>query len=337
MKYPSFIHKGSHIGVPAPSAGCKDDLKKNRFENAKKKLEELGYSLTLSKNLFHNEKGRSASKEERGKEFNEMIQNKNIDMILCATGGDFLLEMLPYVDFELLKENPKYVAGFSDPTGLLFPITTKYDIATIYGMNFSPLGAEPYSKSHMDFLNMMEGKVLEVESYDYYENEYREQVTGLEGYHLTEKVEWKSLDGKEVDIKGRILGGCFDIISDLMGTKYDGMKEFNERYQKDGIIWFFDNCEISMEETIRILWKMKEMNYFQYAKGIIFGRFGVNSTTYDYDVKSCLKDSVLNELGIPIIYDADISHKAQCMPIINGSMAHVTCKEGKGKIKFSLE
>lgn len=52
---------------------------------------------------------------------------------MCASGGEFLLEILPYIDFDLLKNNPKFVCGFSDPTGLLYPITTKCDIATIYG------------------------------------------------------------------------------------------------------------------------------------------------------------------------------------------------------------
>lgn len=66
-----------------------------------------------------------------------MFKNKDINMIICALGGKFLIEILPYIDFDIINNNLKLIAGFSDPTGLLYPITTKYDIATIYGHNFS--------------------------------------------------------------------------------------------------------------------------------------------------------------------------------------------------------
>ena len=258
MIYPSFLRENDTIGVPTPSAGSKDKKKINRYKNAEKKLSELGYKLKLSKNIYNNINGRSADKKARGKELNEMFKSKDINFILCAAGGEFLVECLPYVDFNLLKENPKFVAGFSDPTGILFPITTKYDIATIYGNNFSSFGMEKYSRSHYDFLDLIKGNKLTFKSYPLYEGERLKQKTGLESYNLKKRVKWKTLNDKDIKLKGRIIGGCFDIIAELIGTKYDGMKEFNEKYKDDGIIWYFDNCELSMEETIRVLWKMNE-------------------------------------------------------------------------------
>jgi len=336
MKYPKFIEKDGCIGVPAPSAGAGVLEKQNKLINAKKFLQSKGYSLELSKNIMKCIKGRSASAEERAKEINDMFLNNNIDMLLCATGGDFLVEILPYIDFELIKNNPKFIAGFSDPTGLLYPITTKCDIATIYGQNFSPFGAEKMYKCHDDWLEIIKGNLIAQDNYELYENERPQTITGLEGYNLTEKVCWKTLDDKPVFARGRIIGGCFDIIAELAGTKYDGINEFNENYKEDGIIWYFDNCEMSMEETIRILWKMKELDYFKYTKCIIFGRFGVEVSYYDYNVKSCLQDSVISKLNIPIVYDADISHKSPCLTIINGAIADIYVKDGKGNMKFEL-
>ena len=334
MIYPSFLKESSIIGIPAPSASAEDFLKKNKYNNAIKKWTDLGYQLVLSKNLMNSHMGRSSSAKERGREINEMFKNNEIDGIVCASGGDFLVEMLPFVNFSLLEKNPKLVIGFSDPTGLLFPITTKYDIATIYGSNFSSLGVEKKDKSIEDFIEVIKGNKRIVESYDYYEENRIEEITGLEGHNYTEKVEWKVLNNEKAKITGRIIGGCLDIISELAGTKYDGVSSFNERYKDDGIIWYFDNCELSMEEVIRTLWKLNELDYFKYTKGVIFGRFGVNNTSYGYNTESCLKDSILTNLNIPIIYDADISHKAPCLPIVNGSIAHVTCKNGKGIIEF---
>ena len=337
MIYPQFLKQNDCIGVPAPSAGADNIQRINKMNKAKENFENLGYRLILSKNILNGKKGRSASEKIRAQEINDMFQNKDIDFILCAAGGEFLVETLPYVKFDLIKEYPKFVAGFSDPTGLLYPITTLYDIATIYGQNFGAFGTESFHKHQEDFLEIIKGNLIEENSYELYEEEPFEKVTGLEGDNLTEKVYWKTLDEKPVNINGRIIGGCLDIISELAGTKYDGINSFNEKYKGDGIIWYFDNCELSMEETIRTLWKLNELGYFKYVKGVIFGRFGVNNSYFDYDVKTSLEDSILEDLNIPIIYDADLSHKAPCMPIINGAIATINVEDGKGKIKFELK
>lgn len=337
MIYPKFLKKGNLIGVPAPSSGAYDEAHVKRYENAVKKLKDIGFDCVLSKNINKSDKCRSASAEERAKEINDMFSDENIDMIICATGGEFLVEILPYVQFEKIVANPKYVQGFSDPTGILFPITTKYDIATIYGNNFGEYGTEEYDRSVTESLEIMQGNIVEQENYEMFENERAESVTGLEGYNFTDKVEWKVLNGTGTEMKGRIIGGCLDIIAELAGTKYDGTLEFIEKYKDDGIIWYFDNCDLSMEELIRTFWKLNELGYFKYTKGILMGRSGNNNSSLGYTVEEALKDSVISKLGFPIIYDADVSHKGPCLTIINGAVATIESKDGTGKIKFELK
>ena len=336
MIYPKFIKENSKISVPAPSDGAYSEQDVNRFNNAKKQIEQLGYKANLSENIFNSEKGRSAIATKRAKELNKMFEDKKTDFIWCAAGGEFLVEMLPYVDFQKIVENPKWVEGFSDPTGILFPLTTKYDIATIYGNNFKGLGAEKYDRSIEQNLEIIKGELITQKSYKMYENERQEKITGLEGYNLTDKVEWKTLDGKPATINGRIFAGCIDIISELIGTKYDGTKNFIEKYKNDGIIWGYDNCDLSKEQLIRTLWKLNQLGAFKYTKGIIFGRCGNDTSYLDYDMEGCLKDSAIAKLNVPIIYDADISHKGPSMTIINGSIATIKCENGKGEISFEL-
>ena len=341
MIYPKFITKGSTIGIPAPSSGAWDELKKAKYANSKRNLENLGFNIIQSKNINVCEKCRSADAMTRANEVNKMFENKEIDAIICATGGEFLVEILPYIDFNKIVENPKWIQGFSDPTGLLIPITTKYDIATIYGNNFGSYGSEHIGKSAQDSLEILRGNIVEQKSYEFYEEESAEKVTGLEDDNLTEKVEWKILNGaSSIEVKGRILAGCFDLISEIAGTKYDGVTEFAEKYKSDGIIWCFDNCELSLEEVIRTLWKFNELGYFKYAKAVIFGRNGkcVTSTSDIYNnMEECLKDSILINLGIPIIYDADISHKSPCLNLINGAFATFNISDGKAKLSFELK
>ena len=337
MIYPEFLKKGDLIGAPAPSDAGYDEPHRNRFKNAVLNFKKHGFSVEVSKNINHSSVSRSASAQERGAEINEMFSRADIDFVLCAAGGEFLVECLPYVDFELLAKNPKFVQGFSDPTGLLFPITTKYDIATLYGMNFGEYGMEKWYKNLEDSLKIMQGDLVSQESFEKYASEHSEYVTGLESYKLDTKNIWKTLDGEDARFSGRLIGGCMDLISELAGTKYDGMPKFNERYKKDGVVWYFDNCELSYEETIRTLWRFKELGYFKYTTGIIFGRFGYAEPTRNYEgVSDCLKDSVVSSLGVPVVFDADLSHKDPCMLVINGAIAEVEVSGGKGKILQKL-
>lgn len=336
MIYPKFIKKGSKIAVPAPSAGAYNELYNKRFDNAKKKLEKMGYIIELSKNIYNSNKARSASKDERAKEINDIFEDAEIDAIICAAGGEFLMEILDDVNFEKLVKEPKWVQGFSNPTTIIYPITTLYDIATIYSNNFSSFGAEEYHKSIIDNLELLKGNLLNFSNYELYEEEGKEKITGLEGYNLTKKVEWKILNADNVKIKGRLLGGCLEDIVLISGTKYDGINKFNERYKNDGTILYFDNCESSKEELIRSLWKLKQLGYFKYANGIIFGRNGIEKSWIGYSMEEALKDSCLYGLNIPIIYDADISHKGPTMPLINGAIGKIEINNNKALIKLEL-
>ncbi len=337
MIYPKFLEKGTVIGVPAPSSGAYTQLNVNRFNNAKLKLEEMGYKCILSENIEKNIKARSSTAIKRAQEINKMFESKEINFIMCACGGEFLVEILPYVDFNKIVKNPKFVQGFSDPTGLLFPITTKYDIATIYGNNFGEYGAEKYYRNITENLEILKGNILPQKNYEFYEDERTEMITGLEGDNLTHKVEWKVLNAKDVHIKGRIIGGCIDIILELAGTKYDGTSNFVNKYKDDGIIWYFDNCELSKEELIRTLWKFNELEYFKYTKGIVFGRNGIEISCLDYSMEEALKDSAIYKLQVPIIYDADFSHKSPCLTIINGAIVNIDCEGGNGYVVQTLQ
>lgn len=130
MIYPEFLKEKDTIGVTAPSDGITDKLKLKRLDNAIKSF-----------------KGRSSSSKDQAKELESLYLDNNTKAIISASGGDFLLEMLSELDFSLIRNHPKWLQGYSDPTGLLFTITTNLDIATIYADNFCVFGMKPWYKS----------------------------------------------------------------------------------------------------------------------------------------------------------------------------------------------
>lgn len=337
MIYPKFLKKGNTIGVPAPSSGSYDENHSIEIKNSIKKISNIGYNVVTSKNIYNNNKGRSASGEIRGNEINEMFKNSNIDFLITLAGGSFIVECLQYIDFEYIAKHPKFIQGFSDPTGIIFPLTTKYDIATIYGKNFASYGMEKYSRDIIENLEIISGNMVMQKSYQFYQDSHNENAKPTDGYSLDKKVEWKILDGKNVNITGRVIAGCLDVIIEIAGTKYDGTNQFVEKYKDNGIIWFFDVCGLSKEEIICYIWKLNELGYFKYSKGILFGRCGEDITFNNYTMRDALQDSVISKLKIPIIFDTDISHKKPNMTIINGSIVKINVENGKGSITHFLD
>ena len=337
MIYPEFIRERDTIGVSAPSAGLTKPLRINTLNNAVKKFEEKGYKILLTPNVRKNEDGVSSSATIRSLELASLYQNKDVKAIICATGGEFLVEMLSCFDFSVVQKNIKWLQGYSDPTGLLFTITTNLDIATIYGSNFAGFGMDTWHESLENNLDVLEGKLMMQKSFARYESMRVDMITGREGYYLDTPVYWKILNQeKEVSFKGRIIGGCIDIITELFGTRFDKTKEFIEKYKGDGIIWYFDNCELSMEDMVRTLWKFKDNGWFQYTTGIILGRSATSYSNMGITLEDAL-NRVLGDLDLPIILDTDIGHVPPRMTIINGAYTMVYCKDGKGTLEFQLK
>ena len=336
MIYPEFLKEHDTIGVTAPSDGITDEVKLKRLDNAIKNFKEKGFNIKETPNVRCSVKGRSSTSKERASELESLYEDKEVNAIITSGGGDFLLEMLSELDFNVIKDNPKWLQGYSDPTGLLFTITTNLDISTIYADNFKTFGMEPWHKSLENNLEILKGNIIEQTSFSKYEED-KKLITGLEPFNLTKKVYWKNLNNEDtLNIKGRIIGGCLDLITELFGTRFDNTKAFLEKYKDDGIIWYFDVCELSSESLIRTLWKLKDNGYFKYTKGILFSRVYACNSYYDISYEEVIYES-LKDLNIPIIINADIGHVSPRMTIINGAIATITSSKGKAKIKFTLK
>lgn len=335
MIIPKWIEPGDTIGVTAPSAGLKKPVDFLRFANGKKKLEEKGYQVRITEDVYLcDEKGRSTDGKRRGKEFNSLLGDTSVSAVIFAKGGDFLVEMLPFFDAGLLKRSPKWLQGYSDNTSLLYYVTTKMDIATIYGCHFGEFGMEAWHPAVENCLGVLEGKTESQHSFPAFEDGFHNRVTGLEGYFADKPVFWKNGRGEaEISVSGRLIGGCLDVLGFISGTKYDGTMEFCERYQDDGILWYLETYHASSEDLMMKLWQLKELGWFRYASGIVFGRPCMFETYTDTSYEEAVM-TILEDLHIPIIFDADIGHKAPQFSIINGAVASVFSKGGKGELKY---
>lgn len=364
MNYPENLKKGDTIGICAPSGGITKEDSIKKLELAEKQLQEMGYKIIETESVRKEERGRSASGKQRAKEFIELLENDNVKLIIFATGGDFLVEMIPYLDFEKIKRlKPKWMQGYSDITGINYLWNTILEIPSIYCQTIKDYAMRPLFRNLTDALKIASGEEIEQTSFEKHEeiidfrieqpeellenqesieefNQKQEEVKKQElekGYDLTQETKWINLKSEEkIEFKGRAIGGCLDCIKVFIGTKYDNVKNYIETYKQDGIVWFLEAFEMSTPTVYLTLWQMKEAGYFEHCKGIIFGRPLFIRNDYDTDFNQAVED-VLGDLNIPIICDADVGHIAPQLAMVNGAILEITSQGGKGRVKTYLK
>lgn len=310
MIYPKKLKENDIIEIISPSNGVKSK-KIKKFEKAVENLNSYGFNVIEDKYVRNSENGVSSSAFNRSVELNKAIRDTDVKALIACSGGDYLVQILDLINFNYIKKNIKWIQGQSDITPLLFYITTKFDIATIYSFNAKSFGdddlPETMIKNNVEFLK---GSIPKQTEYGYKIDEYKI------------KQSWECIT-EDRELNGRIIGGCLDSLKDIIGTKYDCVKKFIKKYSKDGIIWYFDVAEMTNEDILRTMWQLKNAGWFIGCKGILFGRIE-NEINY---TGTTLKDAVnynLYDLNIPILINTDIGHTDPVHTLINGSIVKIT-------------
>ena len=334
MKYPKFLNKNSNIYLISPSFGCSTEPYKSRLIQAISNLKKDKFNVIEGKYIFNNKNLLSDTKENIAKEFINAYENN--DLLLSVGGGEMMISILDDIDFNLISSlKPTWFMGYSDNTNLTFLLTTLCDVATIYGANAPEFGVFKYIDYQENMIKLLKGKQLKFEGYDKYEIlPLKDELNPLLNLNLTEDSNIILYPNKKIEFEGRIIGGCIDVISTLIGTKFDNIKSFNEKYKN--IVWFFEACDMNVVEVSRRLIQMKYAGWFKNAKGFIFGRPLNNTPMFSNTMQDLIIDS-LKDLNVPILMNADIGHVKPQIPIICGSIAKIKANNNKYSIEFLLK
>ncbi len=322
MIFPSFLKPQDIIGITAPSAGV-DTEDHAAFDLSLSHLHEHGYRTQETASVRAGGIV-SAPAAVRAAELNSLFCDPAVRMVWCAAGGDFLLDMLPHVDWQAAVRDPKWVQGYSDPTSLLYTLTTVYDIATIYGNNAGGFDCEQLPPDSAYALSLLGGDIPSQHSFDTFTHRFRDEGT--------QPVFWETPRGS-VTVQGRLLGGCLDCLSDILGTPYDGTAAFAQRYREDGILWYFDIFALPAEAVYRTLWRMRENGWFTHARGIMVGRVCFPSSQMGLSYRDMIEQAVPD---LPLVLEADVGHVPPRMTLINGAMATLEVADGHGCLHMSL-
>lgn len=321
MRQAPFLKSGDLIDFVAPSFGVTTEPYATRFDVSKTNFLKWGYKVKEQECVRLAEGvASSASPEKRAKEINDSFLDDS-SLVLSVGGGETMDEILPFIDFKSIKESkPKWFMGFSDNTNLTFPLATLADLVTIYGPCAPQFFMKKPRLSELDALRMLKGE-KHFEGYKKYSITPRNEEHPLWTYRLTQPKIIKAYN-YHGPIQGTLLGGCLDCLLNLCGTKYDEVNRFNHEHP-EGVIWFLEACDLSPLGIRRGLFQLREANWFNNAKGFLFGRhFCGNSEILGVNKVNATLD-ILSGFNLPILMDIDLGHISPSLPIKCGAEATV--------------
>ena len=297
---PSKLNIGDTIGVAAPSNPIIGD-NIEELNRAKEIVEKSGFKVKYSKNLFSNTNGYSSTAKEKAEDINEMFADKNVKMIWCAKGGNNSNSTFEYLDYELIRQNPKVICGYSDITSLTNIITENTGLVTFSGTNFKTIATDETDFSYKQALNRFLNGSLE------FEPENEKYITIQEG-----KAE------------GELIGGNLSLTKELVCGKYS--IDFTDK------ILFLEELGYESDPAVvsNSLYYMKQNGVFDKIKGLWIGNYEHQS---GITLEKIILDVLENKYKFPIIKSNNFGHIENKTVIPIGTKAEINTNEN---IKIKL-
>lgn len=294
---PRKIKKGAHIRIIAPARSLKL-LSETTIKEACDRLEGFGFKLSFGKHVSEIDEFNSSSIESRIEDLHDAFADEPVDAILTVIGGYNSNQLLQYIDYELIAQNPKIICGFSDITALANAITAKTGMITYLGPHFSSWGMkygfeyslENFAKCCMEEIpfDLLPSKEWSDDPW-YIDQEKRDFITN-DGY-------WILNPGHAI---GRVVGGHVRCLNALQGTQYwPGLD--------DTILILEEDAEISPPLFDRQLQSLVHQLDFNGVKGILIGRFQ-KETKMTREILEKIISTKPELQNLPIIANIDFGH-----------------------------
>lgn len=295
---PDKLNYGDTIGIIAPSKPMVEEAIQ-MLKTGIKNIEGLGFQVKLGKNVFSNKLRYSASPEEKADDINTMFQDKEVKMILSACGGENSFSCLPFIDYEIIKNNPKILCGFSDSTNYLDAIYTKTGLLTYYQTEVLAFDGSNQFEIEDFKLRFVEGKIG----------------------NTRKKSEWKCL--KYGNAAGILVGGNLPSMCNLVGTEYmpdvEGRILLLEAYRTSTNFSLADNY----------VHRLKYHGIFENIKGLIIGHYA--GDTEELKIEDVFLNN-LKEYNFPILKCEDIGHNCENIVIPIGGNIRLDATNGEIEI-----
>ncbi|HUZ57650.1 MAG TPA: LD-carboxypeptidase [Hanamia sp.] len=296
---PPYLKPGDTIGLVCPSGY----MPAEKFQTCIETLTEWGFKVVVGKTPGHQFLYFSGTDKERLNDLQRMMDNKNINAILCARGGYGMGRIIDKLDFSKFKHHPKWIIGFSDITVLHCHLFSNYNIASLH----APMAAA-----------FNDGE---------FKNEY---IQSLHEAMLGQKADYKT-EGNILDqpgkAKGILVGGNLSLLVNVVGTPSD-IKTKNK-------ILFIEEVGEYIYGVDRMMYQLKRSGKLDNLKGLIIGRFSdMKDTTIPFGktVEDAIKDLV-KDYDYPVCFRFPVSHDKENYALKIGLTYKLKVEKGSVELK----
>ena len=277
MIKPKALQKHSTIGIVSPSYWLEEEI----LASTSKYFIDLGYRLKFGKSNHLRWGPFAGLPQKRADDIHEMFENSGVDAIFCARGGYGANRVLPLLDYNLIKKNPKIFIGYSDITALLTSITQKTKLVTFHGPMLTT-----YRDSWVEYNYSLMQRVLAGEKFI--------------KIYSPNKLETKIL--KHGVASGPLWGGNMCLLINRIGT----VNSLNT----DGAILFLEDIDEYLYSFERMLVHMREAGMFDNIRGLIFGELKNmkdQEIGFERNSDQIILD-ICGDLNIPILSNFPCGH-----------------------------
>ena len=320
---PEKLKTGDEARVVAPSMSL-SLLSEQTKQIANQRFADLGLKLSFGKHIKKTDDFGSSSAQSRVEDLHNAFANKNVKAIITVIGGQNSNQLLQYLDWDLIKNNPKIFCGFSDITALNNAIFAKTGLVNYSGPHYSSFGQKLYFDYTLDYFKkcLFTDEPFEIAPSQKWSDDA--WYINQEGRNLIDNQGlWLVNQGQA---QGVILGANLCTFNLLQGAEY--FPDLNET------ILFLEDDEQSLPHTFdRDLQSLIHQPDFSGVRGIVIGRFQKASKMDKHKLEKIIK-SKKDLLNIPIIANADFGHTDPKITFPIGGIASIQANAQTLKIKI---
>lgn len=270
-----------NIGIISLSNGI-DPSKKSLIEKMIKKLEANNIKVYSSKVLYSLENGLSKSPKLRANALMELYKNPNIEGIFDISGGDLANQVIPYINFEIIKNNPKSFFGYSDLSVILNSIYKKGGTKSFWFQLRHIINDDNALKLIANYLLNNDTSLLD--------------------------FKYEFLQGSKME--GIVIGGNLRCSLKLAGTDYE--MDFNNK------ILFIESMGGDINKISTYITQYKMMGAFEKVNGVILGTFIELENNYSKKEALNLILDIIDNKNLPVIRTDELGHKSNSKSIVIG-------------------
>jgi muramoyltetrapeptide carboxypeptidase len=296
---PPPLKQGDTIGIVSVAS----KVEKDRLQPGLELLKSLGHNVIEAPHLWEDFHQFSAPDEVRASDFQQMIDNRNINAIICSRGGYGTYRTLMHIDWTGFKSHPKWIAGFSDIT-VIHSALHQMGFASVHGAMpgyFIENGLPTNSFSTLH-------STLQNHAAEYTFDAHEKNVLGC--------------------AQGQLVGGNLSILYSLRGTGFD--------LDTEGKVLFIEDLNEYLYHIDRIMMNLKTGGRLEKLSGLLVGSFTKmkdNDTPFGMSVEEIVLDAV-KEYGFPVAFGFPAGHQKENWALGLGTQVRLSVEKGKSQLHF---